>query len=156
MSIRFPRTLVLLSAACPMWVAPAYAECARFGPEALKQEDVEYVFDGTVVELKRNGDMQIAQMQVHRVFKGRLPPRIEVYHRPTIELDPIEAGQRYVLPLYRNNPSGLGVIPRRPFLEPQDDRSLVWMSWGCGDMRRDTFKRDGTLKGFGPGWPPGR
>jgi hypothetical protein len=152
--MRLVRTLVMLSAAWSICATATHADCAKFGSWALGNEGV--VFDGTVLELKQRGDMQIAQMQVHRVFMGQLPPRIEIYHRPHMELDPIEAGQRYILPLTRNNPSGLGPIPRRPFVEPQDDPSLVWMSWGCGNMRRDTFKQDGRLRGFGPGWPPTR
>jgi len=156
-SMRCPvRTLVMLITACSTCATAANAECVRFGPSGLNWPGVEAVFDGTVVELKESGEMQVAQMQVHRVFKGHLPPRIEVYHRPDIEASGIEAGQRYVLPLLRMNPSGTGIVPRRPFLEPKDDPSLVWGTTGCGGVARDTLKQDGTLHGFGRGWPPTR
>ncbi|MGE3889812.1 MAG: hypothetical protein AB7H81_25600 [Vicinamibacterales bacterium] len=117
------RTLVLMSAACSIGARPVYAECVRFGPSASNWPGVDVVFDGTVVALRQNGEMQVAQMQVHRVFKGQLPPQIEMYHRPNIEVSGIEVAQRYVLPLVRANPSGTGIIPHRPFLEPRDDRS---------------------------------
>jgi hypothetical protein len=110
----------------------------------------------TVVYLKQTGEIQVAQMRVHRVFKGHLPPHIEVYHRPNIEMAPIRTGQRYVMPITRMNPSLTGGIPRRPFLERTDDPSLVWATAGCGGELRHILKQRGQLDGFGPGWPPTR
>ena len=107
----------------------ANAECVRFGPSGLNWPGVEVVFDGTVVELKESGEMQVAQMQVHRVFKGHLPPRIEVYHRPDIEASGIEAGQRYVLPLLRMNPSGTGIVRFGRFWNPRT------IPRSCGERR---------------------
>ena len=148
--------MVLLTAACSIWTALVYAECVSFGPWGMKYDSVEVVFDGTVVGLKQTGEMQIAQMQVHRVFEGHLPPLVEVYHRPNMEVSAIEAGQRYVLPLLRMNPSGTGVTPHRPFVEPKNDPSLVWATWGCGGVLRGTLLQEGTLDQLGRGWPPER
>jgi hypothetical protein len=153
---RWLRTVVVLSAACAIWPTAPSAECVSFGPYPNWAAGDGFVFDGTVVYLKQTGEIQVAQMRVHRVFKGHLPPHIEVYHRPNIEMAPIRTGQRYVMPITRMNPSLTGGIPRRPFLERTDDPSLVWATAGCGGELRHILKQRGQLDGFGPGWPPTR
>ena len=77
-----------------------------------------------------------------------------VHHTASLEVPQLEAGQRYVLPIRRSNPSGTGPIPRRPALAPEDDPSLVWATANCGGALRDRLEGDGWLNGFGRGWPP--
>ena len=95
-------------------------------------------------------------MQVHRVFKGQLPARIEVHQWAGFEHPALDVGQRYVLGIARTNLSGPGAIPHRPFVESEDDPTLVYATIGCAGVQRDTLKQDGTLDGFGRGWPPVR
>ena len=137
--------------------ASTSAECVRFEPSQLNWPSNEVVFDGTVLELheKETEWNQVAVLQVHRVFKGQLPARIEVHHTASLEVPQLEAGQRYVLPIRRSYPSGTGPIPRRPALAPEDDPSLVWATANCGGALRDRLEGDGWLNGFGRGWPPG-
>jgi len=144
------RTALLLIAMWSISAAAAHRECVQaFGPLLLDRS--EYVFDGTVLRL----DGTIAQMLVHRVFKGRLPARLELYAFESLEDIPLVAGERYVMAIERKARRG-SVAQHRPFTEPKDDPTLVWGSLSCGAVRRDRLQREGELKGFGRGWPAER
>ena len=117
--MRWLRTLLMLSAVCSMWATAAFAECVRFGPWGMKDKGLNFVFDGTVLELKDGSPRPVAAMQVHRVFKGQLPARIEVHHWAGMEHPDLDMGKRYVLGITRTNLSGPMAIPHRPFVEPK-------------------------------------
>ena len=144
----------MLSAACSIWITPAYGECIGFGPRVLEWPQAMFVFDGTVLEVNESGIRPAALMQVHRVFKGDLPKRIEVYQWAGMEHPTFQVGKRYVLAITRHNPSGPGAIPHRPFVEPEDDPSLVYATIMCGGGDREALQRSRALDGFGRGWPP--
>ena len=153
--MRCLRIALLLMAACPIWETEGHAECVTLGPESMKWPGSGFVFDGTVLQLN---DAGVALLQVHRVFKGQLPARIELYVWPGMEYPTLVAGQRYVLAIQRMKPPGFPTaVPHRPFEpEPPEDPTLVYGTLQCGAMPRDSLQRDGTLDGFGRGWPPGR
>ena len=153
--MRCLRTALLLIVICPLGARPGYAECVAFGPSSMKWQGSGFVFDGTVLQINDKG---IAQMQVHRVFKGSLPARLELYVWEWMEHPRLAAGERYVLAIQRMAPPGFRTaVPHRPFEpEPAVDPTLVYGTLQCGAAPRDWLLREGTLDGFGRGWPPER
>ena len=156
--MRCLRTFWMLTAVCCLWATAASAECVRFGPSQMNWPGNDFVFDGTVLEVRELDSFWnlVAVLQVHRVFKGQLPARIEVYQPVTSEVPRMEVGQRYVMPIWRQQPSDTGGIGHGPSLPPELDPSLLWAAVNCAGVLRDTLQQDGTLDGFGRGWPPGR
>ena len=146
---------MLASAVCAFVGTAARAECASpFGAWWMNQgQRSGFVFDGTVLRL----DGVIAQMEVHRVFMGRLPARLELHAFQTLEDTPIAAGERYVMAIERKSPWGVPpVVPHRPFTQPEDDPTLVWGTLPCAGALHSVLRQHGALEHFGTGWPPER
>jgi hypothetical protein len=150
--MRLVRTLVLLSAACLVSANVVGAECVNnFGPGAMLNDRYPFIFDGTVLALHDmsmidGGTRPVATMEVHRVFKGQLPTRIEVRHwEPGFEYPDLEIGKRYVL--------AVGRFAYEVTHGPPDNRTW-YETMRCGGTLRSTLQQDGTLDGFGLGWPP--
>ena len=139
--------LVLLSAAWLAPAAPAYAECVTLANQWIESASYDIVFEGKVQALQTLAKplAYVATMEVHRVWKGTLPARVELYAVGSTAHPQLQIGPRYVLAIQRMRPPD--VPERRP--------DLVYQTMPCAGAERDALERMGMLDAFGPGRPPG-
>jgi hypothetical protein len=86
--------ILLMTASIPLGVQ---AECVNLSPRDMKRY-AAFVFDGTVtsIESLETGEY-VATLEVHRVWKGKVPANVSVYYVQTIDGPSFEERQRTII-----------------------------------------------------------